>query len=133
MPGKTLLRAAGIGLPSTSASPEVGSTSPSSIRTVVVLPEPLAPGKPYTSPVRTSRLTPSTARTSPYRLVRARVWMTWPLVIAELVIAAPEARPPLAAASPMSRCPPTGKRSAVHEMALSTIRQDQLAPASQHR
>ena len=37
---------AGIGRPSTSTVPEVASTRPSSIRTVVVLPEPLAPRKP---------------------------------------------------------------------------------------
>ena len=39
-------RPRGIGSPSSSTSPAVGSTSPSSIRTVVVLPEPLAPRKP---------------------------------------------------------------------------------------
>ena len=36
----------GIGSPSSRTVPDVGSTSPSSIRTVVVLPEPLAPRKP---------------------------------------------------------------------------------------
>ena len=37
---------AGIGRPSTSIVPDVASTRPSSIRTVVVLPDPLAPRKP---------------------------------------------------------------------------------------
>ena len=36
----------GIRAPSTSTVPAVGSTSPSSIRTVVVLPEPFGPRKP---------------------------------------------------------------------------------------
>src|SRR5262245_40848216 len=38
---------------------------PSSIRIVVVLPEPLGPRKPYTEPVGTARLTPSTVSWPP--------------------------------------------------------------------
>src|SRR5690349_8275509 len=38
---------------------------PSSIRIVVVLPEPLGPRKPYTEPAGTARLTPSTASWPP--------------------------------------------------------------------
>ena len=44
--GSTVAAERGIGQPSTSASPEVASTRPSSIRTVVVLPEPFAPRNP---------------------------------------------------------------------------------------
>ncbi len=44
--GSTLRPAFGIRSPSTSTSPLVGSTSPSSMRTVVVFPEPLAPRNP---------------------------------------------------------------------------------------
>ena len=44
--GSTRRPARGIRSPSSSISPLVGSTSPSSMRTVVVLPEPLAPRKP---------------------------------------------------------------------------------------
>ena len=43
----------------------VGLFSPSSISMVVVLPAPLGPSRPKTSPGRTSKVTPSTARTSP--------------------------------------------------------------------
>ena len=44
--GSTRRAARGIGSPSSSTRPDVASTRPSSIRTVVVLPEPLAPRKP---------------------------------------------------------------------------------------
>ena len=53
------------GSPSTVAAPAVGRTRPSSIRSVVVLPAPFGPRKPYTSPRRTVRLTASTASRSP--------------------------------------------------------------------
>ena len=49
--------------------PPVGRTRPSSIRSVVVLPAPFGPRKPYTSPRAPVRLTPSTASRSPYLLV----------------------------------------------------------------
>ena len=74
--GSTLRRCLGMDSPSTSTSPDVASTRPSSIRTVVVLPEPFAPRKPNTSPRRTSRSTPSTAVSLPNRLVSPRVRMT---------------------------------------------------------
>src|SRR5690606_17838608 len=51
----------------------VGRTRPSSMRSVVVLPAPLGPRKPYTSPRRTVRLTSLTANWSPYRLVNPSV------------------------------------------------------------
>lgn len=44
--GSTARDSFGIRPPSTSTVPAVGSTSPSSIRTVVVLPEPFGPRKP---------------------------------------------------------------------------------------
>ena len=44
--GSTSRAERGIGRPITSIEPDVASTSPSSIRTVVVLPDPLAPRKP---------------------------------------------------------------------------------------
>src|SRR5258708_10343803 len=55
-------------IPSIRAVPEVGVRSPQSIRSVVVLPAPLAPRKPKISPRATVKLTPSTAVTTPYRL-----------------------------------------------------------------
>ena len=48
----------------TVAEPAVGRSSVVSIRSVVVLPAPLGPRKPTTSPSSTLRSTPSTARTS---------------------------------------------------------------------
>ena len=55
--------------PSTECVPEVGNTSPSSIRIVVVLPEPFGPRKPYTDPAGTARSRESTAVAAPKRLV----------------------------------------------------------------
>src|SRR5438270_7018528 len=54
--------------PSIRAWPDVGETSPHNIRSVVVLPAPLAPRKPKISPRPTWKLTPSTARVAPYCL-----------------------------------------------------------------
>src|SRR5688572_5476451 len=48
--------------PNTSMCPFVGYNSPSSIFTVVDLPDPFGPSKPNTSPRRTSKSTLSTAR-----------------------------------------------------------------------
>ncbi len=48
--------------PSTSSRPDVGGYSPTIARPSVVLPQPDSPTTPSTSPARTSRLTPSTAR-----------------------------------------------------------------------
>src|SRR5687767_10052891 len=58
--------------PATRASPDVGASRPFSILIVVVLPAPFGPRKPNTSPVRTLKLTPSTAVKSPNCLVRSR-------------------------------------------------------------
>ena len=49
----------------------VMETRPSSIRRVVVLPEPLGPRKPVTRPAATSKLRSSTARTAPKLLGQA--------------------------------------------------------------
>src|SRR5262249_15308742 len=59
--------------PSTRPPPSVGSRMPQSIRSVVVLPEPLGPRKPYSSPASTRRSTWSTAVNRPKRLVRPSV------------------------------------------------------------
>src|ERR1700751_1696370 len=56
--------------PATRATPEVGLASVHSMLIVVVLPAPLGPRKPNTSPVATSKLTPRTACTSPKFLIR---------------------------------------------------------------
>ncbi len=48
--------------PATRALPEVGGSSVVSMCTVVDLPAPLGPRKPYTSPGSTRRSMPSTAR-----------------------------------------------------------------------
>ena len=47
--------------PATSALPEVGRASVQSMLIVVVLPAPLGPRNPKTSPAATSKLTPRTA------------------------------------------------------------------------
>ena len=51
--------------PSTVAVPAVGLRIVESMRSVVVLPAPLAPSRPKISPVRQSKSMPRTARTSP--------------------------------------------------------------------
>src|SRR4029450_4790608 len=51
--------------PSSRAVPASARSSPSRTRRVVVLPAPLGPRKPCTSPVRTSRSRPSRARVGP--------------------------------------------------------------------
>jgi len=48
-------------LPFTVTLPEVGFSNPAIIRSVVVLPAPFGPRKPWISPGCTSRVTPSTA------------------------------------------------------------------------
>src|SRR5271170_7693452 len=57
----------------TYAWPPLGGSSVVSIRTSVVLPAPLGPSNPNTSPRRTSKLTFSTAVKVPKRLVRSLV------------------------------------------------------------
>src|SRR5450755_971089 len=61
--------------------PAVGSTRPSNIRKVVVLPAPFGPRNPVMLPSATSKLRSSTASTVPKRLVRPLIWMDviWPL------------------------------------------------------
>src|SRR5437899_5347484 len=61
--------------PSTSISPAVGSSSPSSMAMVVVLPAPLPPSSPSTAPGATAKVRSSTATTSPYTLRRCRTAM----------------------------------------------------------
>src|ERR1039457_3794034 len=56
--------------PATRASPEEGGSSVVSILIVVVLPAPLEPSKPKTSPALTARVTASTAVNAPKRRVR---------------------------------------------------------------
>src|SRR3954447_3445669 len=51
--------------PGDKAAPEVGFASVQSMLIVVVLPAPLGPRKPNTSPGATSKLTPRTASSSP--------------------------------------------------------------------
>src|SRR5437879_8171561 len=61
--------------PCTSISPAVGSSSPSSMAMVVVLPAPLPPSSPSTAPGATAKVRSSTATTSPYTLRRCRTAM----------------------------------------------------------
>src|SRR5947209_12594000 len=56
--------------PATIAEPEVGLASVQSMLIVVVLPAPLGPRKPNTSPAATSKSTPRTASTSPKVFVK---------------------------------------------------------------
>src|SRR5262249_40097895 len=60
-------------LPSSSTRPESGAVSPTTIENVVVLPAPLAPSSPTTSPESISTLTPRTTVRPLYDLVRSRV------------------------------------------------------------
>src|SRR5476649_1394722 len=62
-------------IPSTWISPTVGSSRPSSIAIVVVLPAPLPPSRPSTAPRGTLKLRSSTATTVPYTLRRCRTSM----------------------------------------------------------
>ena len=60
-------------MPSSSTRPESGAVSPTTIENVVVLPAPLAPSRPITSPDAISTLTPLTTVRPLYDLVRSRV------------------------------------------------------------
>src|ERR1035437_6590908 len=62
--------------PATRASPEEGAKSAVSILIVVVLPAPLEPSKPKTSPALTERVRASTAVNAPKRRVRALISRT---------------------------------------------------------
>ena len=59
--------------PATVARPDVGRNNPSKSRIVVVLPEPLGPSSPKTSPRRTSSDNDSSARTRLYDFVKPSV------------------------------------------------------------
>jgi hypothetical protein len=63
--------------PATVADPEVGSSTPMSIRMAVVFPAPFAPRNPNTSPGSTWKVIASTAVKVPKRRVRARASMAW--------------------------------------------------------
>src|ERR1035438_10088899 len=66
--------------PATRASPEEGANSVVSILIVVVLPAPLEPSKPKTSPALTERVRASTAVNAPKRRVRALISRTRSLI-----------------------------------------------------
>src|SRR6185503_12536669 len=59
--------------PHTVASPQVGLRSVARMRMVVVLPAPLGPMNPYTSPRSSLRVSRLSAYRSPYIFVRSRV------------------------------------------------------------
>src|SRR5215475_13592016 len=63
-------------LPFSQARPEVAVTSPSRIRSVVVLPAPFGPRKPNTWPASTVRSSPASAVVPRYLLVSPRHSMT---------------------------------------------------------
>src|SRR5918996_3180672 len=78
--------------PATRAEPEVGGSSVVSMCTVVDLPAPLGPRKPYTSPGSTRRSMPSTARgpflnsrTSSVASIAAWVMVAQPIILVEVV------------------------------------------------
>src|SRR5579872_1453959 len=64
-----------IGFPRSHASPDVGLRRPSSSFTEVVLPAPLGPRNPNTSPRGTVIERPARASVCPKRLERFMVWM----------------------------------------------------------
>ena len=70
------------------AVPEEGCTSPSSMRKVVVLPEPFGPRKPVTRPGSTVNDRSSTARTGPKVLERPRISIGSPRVVGLAVMRA---------------------------------------------
>ena len=101
--------------PATVAVPAVGVSSVVSIRSVVVLPAPLGPRKPTSSPGPTSRSTPRTASTDPRRVrnMRAspRAWITRPTVVPHPTVT--ERVPPGKSPRPARPCrtwPGTGSR-----------------------
>src|SRR6185295_2430111 len=74
--------------PATVASPEVGSSSPQSMRIVVVLPEPFGPRMPKISPASISNDASSTAFTAPKCFVSPCRRTTAPFATAVSVTAA---------------------------------------------
>src|SRR4051794_36499434 len=69
---RTASRSVATSWPATRALPPVGRASVQSMLMVVVLPAPLGPRKPKTSPAATSKLTPRTASRSPNALRSSR-------------------------------------------------------------
>src|SRR4030081_1661211 len=65
--------------PHTETAPALGGMKPVIIRMVVDLPAPLGPRKPSTSPLPTSKETPSTASFGPKDLLRFSTLITAPL------------------------------------------------------
>src|ERR1035437_5701946 len=72
---RTSSRSRTMSWPATVAVPPEGLVSGQSMLIVVVLPAPLGPRNPNTSPLATSKSTPRTARTSPKVLMRPRTAM----------------------------------------------------------
>src|SRR6516162_576865 len=75
--------------PQTLASPQEGFSSVARMRIVVVLPAPLGPMKPYTSPRSSFSVSRFRAYSSPYIFVRSRVsiigvgpWYCWRRLLA---------------------------------------------------
>src|SRR2546421_8015207 len=79
-------------IPATRALPLLGRSRPTSILMVVVLPAPLGPRKPNSSPAPTSRSRSSTAVRLPYRLVRSLVASTRSSVEAPRDLSLPRSR-----------------------------------------
>ena len=71
--GRRAARARRSGAPPNVAEPDDGRTSPSSARSVVLLPAPLGPRKPVTRPASMSKERCLTAATPPKRLERSRI------------------------------------------------------------
>ncbi len=71
--------------PATRADPESGLVSVVRIFTAVDLPAPLGPSRAKIVPLRTSRLRPSSARTSPgYVLTRSAAWIASGMSLAKI-------------------------------------------------
>src|SRR5918996_5684851 len=98
-------------LPPISTSPSVASSSPATVRSSVVLPQPDGPSRTRYSPSLVARSTPSTARTSP-----PRNCLTRPLSSTASATAAP-------------------LRRAADQPALAPLREDRLdlALGARHR
>src|ERR1700722_9101835 len=81
----TVLESSVNALPPTVALPVSGRVSPVSIRSVVDLPAPLAPRKPVMVPGSHENVTPCTALTVPYRLLRFAIEIMRPSLANEPV------------------------------------------------
>ena len=78
-------------MPSTDRSPPVTGETQAIMRIVVVLPAPLGPRNPNTSPRCTSKSTPSTATYPPKRLVRPRAEISGRVAVGRRGAASPAA------------------------------------------